>query len=696
VTTPGLRLGAPGVYRSPQRIEPRFQPVRLDVCGFVGVALRGPANSAVLVQSWSDYQRIFGGYERPGNGPDRMLPYAVAAFFAQGATRAYVLRVAPADSDPDATAAAACACYQVGPVQLAAANEGSWGNGLDITVAYEAAQSFAGQPDPGAEAALLLPPGLTLPVGTLLRLRAGGLAAVGEFRWVTGSGRDASGQPLVTVDPPLGAITTPTVDADVVTAVLSVTDQDPDFARSDRIDGLGLDPRHPRFIGAIIGDLISELAGTETALVEATLVRFAQPLTGRLVPDSPLLAPLSGSLISRGIDRWDQIDSRSFFDDDPSDADPLDELPHRGADLMAREDEIGLLCVPDLFWAWPAAVPAPEPDPDKPSACFQRCPASTGPTGQISYAASPVVSARLDPRDPAQLPTILALQARLVILADLYLRFVALLDVPPGLALGDIVRWRANFDSSYAAAYHPWLGVPRVEPPSLVAGQDEDAATAQVPSGPPASAVQVPAQALAPAVQVPPSAFAAGIVAAREQRLGLAWGPANELALTAVTATDTITDSEHDQLHLIGINVYRQERDGFRLTAARTLSSDPDYRQLSVRRLMTMIALTLNRQTQWLVFEPNDTELRTNLTHTITAFLRRLFRARALAGSTEAESFFVQCDDRLNPPESQALGRLIALVGVAPARPLEYLVLRITQDTDGTINVEAGSGQATG
>jgi len=105
-----------------------------------------------------------------------------------------------------------------------------------------------------------------------------------------------------------------------------------------------------------------------------------------------------------------------------------------------------------------------------------------------------------------------------------------------------------------------------------------------------------------------------------------------------------------------------------------------------------MIALTLDRQTQWLVFEPNNTDLRSRLTHTITAFLRGLFRAGALAGSTEADSFFVQCDDQLNPPDSQALGRLIALVGVAPASPLEYLVLRITQDTDGTISVEASSG----
>jgi len=276
-----------------------------------------------------------------------------------------------------------------------------------------------------------------------------------------------------------------------------------------------------------------------------------------------------------------------------------------------------------------------------------------------------VLAARLDPGDPSQLQTIIQLQSHMVALADQHQRFVALLDVPPGLALGDIVRWRAHFDSSYAAAYHPWLGVSR-------------------PGAAPGTAGTV--------VQLPPSAFAADVIAARELRLGVAWGPANEIAAGAVAATGSITDSEHDRLHLLGINVYRQERDGFRLSAARTLSSRPDCRQLSVRRLMTMVALTLDRQTQWLVFEPNTADLRSRLTHTVTDFLRQLFLAGALAGNTEAESFFVQCDDQLNPRQSQELGRLIAEVGIAPASPLEYLVLRITQDADGTVNVGASSG----
>jgi len=181
-------------------------------------------------------------------------------------------------------------------------------------------------------------------------------------------------------------------------------------------------------------------------------------------------------------------------------------------------------------------------------------------------------------------------------------------------------------------------------------------------------------------------------VAARERRFGLPWGPANELARGAVLSTDSVTDSIHDELHLLGINVFRAERDGFRLTAARTLSSDPDYRQLSIRRFMTMLALTLERQTQWLVFEPNTSDLRTRLTHTVTQFLRGLHRRGSFAGTTEADSFFVQCDDSLNPAPSQVQGRLIAEIGVAPAAPLEYLVVRISQDVDGTLTVGSDRG----
>ncbi|WP_018353261.1 phage tail sheath family protein [Longispora albida] len=657
----GLSLGAPGVYRSPAAAGPSLQPVRLDVAGFCGVALRGPVNVPVAVTSWSDYQRIFGGYERPGGGPDRMLPYAVRAFFAQGGTRAVIVRVAAAGDG-----AGAVARYRAGALELVAADEGSWGNGLAIRFSYEVTTTWrAAVPEPG----MLRPPaGAEVPVGTLLRLRGAGLAAVGEYRWVTGTSRDLRGHLLLGLDAEVEASE---VDGEVIGGVLDLTDPDPAFTRRERISGLGLRPGHPRHPAAVLA-------------TESALVRTAPGWLGTLEPDGPVLRQAAGELVHAGSDRWHQITVDSFFDEDPAGADVLDERKHLGVDLLGRDQEIGLLCVPDLFWSWRGATgePVSEVVADVPrdrctehltapafgscchprtrvtivDGCVSPCPE---PARAVPYAPAQVPPALLDSRDPEQLGEMTERQARLVAVAELRRRFVVLLDVPPGLPAAGISRWRARFTSSYAAAYHPWLRVSR-------------SGTAQN-------------EALA----VPPSIFAVGIIAARERRLGLPWGPAGELAAGAVAGTDRITDAVHDQLHLHGVNVFREERDGFRLTAARTLAADPAYQQLSVRRLMTMLALTLERQCQWLVFEPNTAGLRAQLSDTITALLRALGRAGAFAGRTEADSFFVHCDDRLNTPPSLGQGRLIAEVGVAPASPLEYLVLRISQDTDGRVHVEA-------
>jgi uncharacterized protein len=88
------------------------------------------------------------------------------------------------------------------------------------------------------------------------------------------------------------------------------------------------------------------------------------------------------------------------------------------------------------------------------------------------------------------------------------------------------------------------------------------------------------------------------------------------------------------------------------------------------------------------VFEPNNPQLRLVLTGVVTQLLRELFRANAFAGTSEEEAFFVRCDDALNPTWSQEQGRVVAEIGVAPAQPLEYIVLRITQDADGGLGVE--------
>ncbi len=172
----------PGVYVAPVVAEPELRPERLDVAGFVGVALRGPVNSPVAVRRWSEYERQFGGFEPAGNGVERMLPHAVAAYFAQGGRLAYVVRVAPpyraarrADwsrGDPDATASYALPglTAPAGPV-LVAADEGAWGNALDVVLRFETSRQAVGGDDRGRH-----------PAAARRHRRAGRHAAQGHHR----------------------------------------------------------------------------------------------------------------------------------------------------------------------------------------------------------------------------------------------------------------------------------------------------------------------------------------------------------------------------------------------------------------------------------------------------------------------------------------------------------------------------------
>jgi phage tail sheath protein FI len=265
---------------------------------------------------------------------------------------------------------------------------------------------------------------------------------------------------------------------------------------------------------------------------------------------------------------------------------------------------------------------------------------------------------RLDPSIPGDLARIVSLQQRVVELAGTLQSFIALLDVPPGLRFRQLLEWRNQFDSAYAAAYHPWLVVSRRD-------DSRDGL-----------------------VRVNPSAVAAGIIANREIALGIPHGPANVIASGVVNVSERVAGVQHDALHPQGINVYLLERDGVRLTGARTLARDPIWRQLSVRRLITMLRRTLDQQMQWAVFEPNTPALWSDIRHLLEAYLRRLYRANAFTGATEQEAFFVKCDDEVNPRQAIDQGRLLAYVGVAPAEPLEFIVLQIARDGDGTLRVE--------
>jgi phage tail sheath protein FI len=169
---------------------------------------------------------------------------------------------------------------------------------------------------------------------------------------------------------------------------------------------------------------------------------------------------------------------------------------------------------------------------------------------------------------------------------------------------------------------------------------------------------------------------------------GAPHGPANALAAEVIDVDDQVAPARHDELHTQGVNVYLRERDGVRLTAARTLSRDPAFRQLSVRRLMTMISRALYQQMQWVVFEPNNPALRAELRLVLRGYLRRLFQLGAFRGASEEQAFFVRCDETNNPAFIADAGRLIAEIGVAPSEPIEFIVLRLAREGDGMLVLE--------
>jgi phage tail sheath protein FI len=105
-----------------------------------------------------------------------------------------------------------------------------------------------------------------------------------------------------------------------------------------------------------------------------------------------------------------------------------------------------------------------------------------------------------------------------------------------------------------------------------------------------------------------------------------------------------------------------------------------------------MLRRVLEQQLQWMVFEPNDHALRASIRHMLEGFLGQLYRARALAGVSEPEAFFVRCDEGNNPQRVVDAGQLIVEVGVAPAEPLVFIVLRFSRDGNGNLLVETGRG----
>ena len=235
---------------------------------------------------------------------------------------------------------------------------------------------------------------------------------------------------------------------------------------------------------------------------------------------------------------------------------------------------------------------------------------------------------------------------------------VAIIDPMPDMNAQQAFDWRqteAGYDSKYAAMYYPWIQVANPTP-----------------------------GATSTTMFIPPSGHMAGIWARSDNERGVHKAPANEVIRGCLGLAINLTGGEQSVLNPVGVNCIRVFAGrGVRVWGARTLSSDPSWRYLNVRRLFNFVEKSIEGGTQWVVFEPNDYALWQRVKRDISAFLKTVWMSGALFGATPDEAFYVKCDAENNPIETRDLGQLIVEIGIAPVKPAEFVIFRISQYTPG-------------
>lgn len=219
----------------------------------------------------------------------------------------------------------------------------------------------------------------------------------------------------------------------------------------------------------------------------------------------------------------------------------------------------------------------------------------------------------------------------------------------------DVFNWLKEFNrrSMFGALYYPWIKVAN------------------------------PRNGGRP-ILIPPSGHMMGVWCRTDESRGIFKAPANDTPRGVLGLAYETNMREQEMLNPVGINCIRNFANynrGFKIWGARTLV-EPDnvqWRYISVRRLLSYIEKSIEIGTQWVVFEPNDSDLWARVNRTVSNFLERLWREGALVGGSPSEAFYVKCDGELNTHETMMLGRLYVEVGVCPVRPAEFVIFRISQ-----------------
>lgn len=560
---------SPGVYVEEYDNSPRsIEGVGTSTAGFVGMAVKGPtAGAPSLVTNYASFTRQFGQYlSEFSHGEYRYLAGSVEQFFANGGTRCFVARVVP----EDARAAAA----QQGIMKLSAANEGAWGNRIQVSIETVTKKKMQLVAKEGER---------TYTAKTTVGFREGDIVFIdGEYNRIA-----TIFDNTVTFDI---EFTKEVVDSELVPKqVLYLVEADIQIRYNEETEvytGISFNRTSSNYI-------ISQMEKSELVKVEILpMEQIGNPVSAVLGEEKT-----SGMIsLSGGSDGTvDKINAGTFIGEDKGAG------QRTGIQAFLENNVVSMMAVPGITI------------PDVIVSLISHC-ENTGS------------------------------------------RF-AVIDMPRDLSnTKKLIEYREMIDSTYAAMYHPWL-------------QNFDR-TVQKPG------------------YFPPSGAVMGIYSRTDINRGVHKAPANE-TVSCSGLNINFTKGEQDILNPAGINLIRQlPGQGIRVWGARTASSNGAFKYVNVRRMFIFVEESIKANTNWVVFEPNDATLWTRVQITISAFLNNLWRSGMLAGNSPEESYFVEIGSSTMTNDDILNGRLICNIGIAPSRPAEFVIFRVTQFT-----AEAGGAE---
>ena len=629
---------APGVFVEEVSFRSKsIEGVSTTTTGFVGPTRYGPLDiEPEIITSLVEFERTYGGREKLVWGDtgevDNYLWHGVRAFFEEGGKRLYVSRVfTPLDeNDPWSGHASGGLPGSPSPLAVFARFPGLFGDAR-ITFTFKMGQSVLIN-DGGA-------PGVrSLLDRDVVWIRSAGSASSpsiteGYYLALHDSVNEtwafsSIGDDLATADVALAELVPGSHELRIIIVSVSVAPLNsatvPPFTSPD----LPLDPDHKR-------------AGSPDSLFDYFSEDPASINRARTLPIVFRSADIAG--FDTGVEVLN-----AFFNADPN----LGGSPPSGLQA-ALEDPDSSPAERRLAIVINGGNDGNRPQADEYAGLTTADDRKTGLVAfedleDISIVAAPGSTYLYE--DPGYGPTARTIVRALIRHAERMKYRIAVLDCGDDQAISEVRAMRAQLDSTYGALYYPWI---RVLDPLT---QRE--------------------------IYVPPSGFVAGIYARNDVERAVYKAPANEVVNLALGFERFLNKAQQEVLNPEGINCFRFfEGRGMRLWGARTISSDPEWKYVNLRRYFAYVERSIDKGTQWAVFEPNGERLWANVRRTVEDFLLNEFQNGALLGDKPEKAFFVKCDRSTMSQNDLDNGRLICLVGLAPLRPAEFVIFRIGQWT---------------